>query len=127
MRQLDPQIAAQRPLSFFAYALHFHATDNDNPSPLQATLWGLERYGQHDQALHALKEWGFPVSTHTQTVLGADGLVAFHAQTAAHRDQLPFDIDGVVYKVNAIAAQAVLGMVSREPRSTKRLMLRWGA
>jgi DNA ligase (NAD+) len=103
-------------LSFFAYALHFHPTDSDNPSPLQATLWGLDRYGQHDQALHALKEWGFPVSTHTQTVLGADGLVAFHAQTAAHRDQLPFDIDGVVYKVNAIAAQSVLGMVSREPR-----------
>jgi DNA ligase (NAD+) len=49
-------------------------------------------------------------------VLGADGLVAFHAQTAALRDQLPFDIDGVVYKVNDIREQALLGMVSREPR-----------
>ena len=116
VRQLDPQIAAQRPLSFFAYALHFHSTGSDNPGPLQATLWGLDRYGQHDQVLQALKDWGFPVSAHTQTVLGADGLVAFHAQTAALRDQLPFDIDGVVYKVNAIAAQSVLGMVSREPR-----------
>ena len=116
VRQLDPQIAAQRPLSFFAYALHFHSTGSDKPSPLEATLWGLDRYGQHDQVLQALKDWGFPVSAHTQTVLGADGLVAFHAQTAALRDQLPFDIDGVVYKVNAIRAQALLGMVSREPR-----------
>ena len=116
VRQLDPQIAAQRPLSFFAYALHFHSTGSDKPSPLEATLWGLDRYGQHDQVLQALKDWGFPVSAHTQTVLGADGLVAFHAQTAALRDQLPFDIDGVVYKVNAIRAQAQLGMVSREPR-----------
>ena len=116
VRQLDPQIAAQRPLSFFAYAVHFHPTDPENLTPLQATLWGLERFGQHDQVLQALKDWGFPVAAQTQTVSGADGLVAFHQHTAAERDQLPFDIDGVVYKVNAIAAQSVLGMVSREPR-----------
>ncbi len=116
VRQLDPQIAAQRPLSFFAYALHFHPTAQENLSPVQATLWGLDPYGTHAQVLAALKDWGFPVSAQAQTVNGAQGLVAFHQQIAAQRDQLPFDIDGVVYKVNAIAAQAVLGMVSREPR-----------
>ena len=116
VRQLDPQIAAQRPLSFFAYALHFHPPGNDPLTPLQATLWGLDRYARHDQVLQALKDWGFPVSAHAQTVLGADGLVAYHTQIATQRDQLPFDIDGVVYKLNAISGQAALGMVSREPR-----------
>jgi len=116
VRQLDPQIAAQRPLSFFAYALHFHPPGNDPLTPLQATLWGLDRYARHDQVLQALKDWGFPVSAHAQTVRGADGLVAYHTQIATQRDQLPFDIDGVVYKFNAISGQAALGMVSREPR-----------
>jgi len=116
VRQLDPKIAAQRPLSFFAYALHFHADDETSLSPVDATLNGLKTYVSHQQVLQKLKAWGFPVSAHTQLVNGAQGLVAFHQDIAAMRDSLPFDIDGVVYKVNDISLQARMGMVSREPR-----------
>ena len=116
VRQLDPKIAAQRPLSFFAYALHFHADDETSLSPVDATLNGLKTYGSHQQVLQKLKAWGFPVSAHTRLVHGAQGLVAFHQDIAAMRDSLPFDIDGVVYKVNNISMQSRMGMVSREPR-----------
>jgi DNA ligase (NAD+) len=116
VRQLDPKIAAQRPLSFFAYALHFHADDKVSLSPVDATLNGLKTYGSHIQVLNKLKAWGFPVSEHTRLVNDAQGLVAFHQDIAAMRDSLPFDIDGVVYKVNQIGLQHRMGMVSREPR-----------
>lgn len=116
VRQLDPKIAAQRPLSFFAYALHFHAPSDAVLSPVEATLNGLQTYGTHHQILMALKQWGFPVSDDCQLVSGAQGLIAYHQQIAQARDRLPFDIDGVVYKVNQISLQARLGMVSREPR-----------
>ena len=116
VRQLDPRIAAQRPLSFFAYALHFHTDIAQTLSPVEATLNGLQIYGSHLQVLLALKSWGFPVSEHSKKVQGATGLIAFHHDIAAQRDSLPFDIDGVVYKVNDISMQARMGMVSREPR-----------
>jgi DNA ligase (NAD+) len=116
VRQLDPKIAAQRPLSFFAYSLHFHASADAVLSPVQATLNGLHSYGSHFHILMALKDWGFPVSEHCQLVTGAQGLIAYHQHIAQARDQLPFDIDGVVYKVNQISLQSELGMVSREPR-----------
>jgi DNA ligase (NAD+) len=116
VRQLDPKIAAQRPLSFFAYALHFHSDAQTSLSPVDATLNGLHAYETHMQVLNALKAWGFPVSEHCQVVQGASGLIAFHHQIAGLRDGLPFDIDGVVYKVNRIDWQHRMGMVSREPR-----------
>ena len=116
VRQLDPKIAAQRPLSFFAYALHFHASPEVTFSAVEATLNGLQAYETHYHVLMCLKAWGFPVSEHCQRVMGSQGLIAYHQQIAHDRDQLPFDIDGVVYKVNHIALQQRLGMVSREPR-----------
>jgi DNA ligase (NAD+) len=116
VRQLDPQIAAQRPLSFFAYALHFHPSTPASLSPLEATLWGLDAYGSQHQVLQRLKDWGFAVAVQTQLVQGAQGLVQFHEYIAGLRDQLPFDIDGVVYKLNRISQQRLLGMVTREPR-----------
>ena len=116
VRQLDPQIAAQRPLSFFAYALHFHPPTQQALTPLEATLWGLQNYGSQAEVLQSLKAWGFAVAEQTQTANGAQGLVQFHQHIAKLRDQLPFDIDGVVYKVNRIDQQAQMGMVSREPR-----------
>ena len=116
IRQLDPKVAAQRPLSFFAYAMHFHADLQDDVTPLEATLWGLDGYGTHEKVLHMLKAWGFPVSNHSQCVSGAEGLMAFHRHIAQTRDHLPFEIDGVVYKVNEIGLQRRMGMVSREPR-----------
>jgi DNA ligase (NAD+) len=66
--------------------------------------------------LSQLRDWGFPVAAQTARVLGADGLVAFHRDMAALRDSLPFDIDGVVYKVDDLSLQQQLGFVTREPR-----------
>ena len=102
VRQLDPAIAAQRPLSFFAYGL--------------GEVQGHAGFPSHFEWLMALKNWGFPVAEHTALARGADALVQFHQKMGALRDSLPFDIDGVVYKVNAIALQKRLGFVSREPR-----------
>jgi DNA ligase (NAD+) len=116
VRQLDPQIAAQRPLSFFAYALHFHPEEPSDLAALEATLWGLQSYETQAKVLQCLKFWGFAVAEETQTVTGAEGLVQFHQHIASLRDELPFDIDGVVYKVNRIDQQSQMGMVSREPR-----------
>jgi DNA ligase (NAD+) len=102
VRQLDPAIARQRPLSFFAYGW-----GEIVGGPEFATQWEL---------LEALRDWGLPVSRHTRVARGADELVAFHQAIGAERDQLPYDIDGVVYKVNSLALQKRLGFVTREPR-----------
>ena len=66
--------------------------------------------------LQTLKSWGFPVNASATRCSGATDLIAFHQKVAAERDALPFDIDGVVYKVNSIALQRQLGFVTREPR-----------
>ena len=102
VRQLDPAIAAQRPLRFFAYGL--------------GLVQGGPAWATHSELLQALKASGFPVAEQTSTALGADGLLDFYERTGALRAQLPFDIDGVVYKVNSLALQQRLGFVSREPR-----------
>ncbi|MEN9383749.1 MAG: hypothetical protein RL323_892 [Pseudomonadota bacterium] len=102
VRQLDPAIAAQRPLSFYAYGLGDYSTEL--------------RFASHWEVLLALEAWGFPVSEMARRCQGADELVAFHQQLGLKRDQLPFDIDGVVYKVNSLERQRALGFVTREPR-----------
>ena len=106
VRQLDSNIAAQRPLSFFAYGLG------------EVAGWpeGHATFQNHYALLQTLKAWGFPVAIQTKCVLGASGLVAFHQEIAQQRDSLPYDIDGVVYKVNELALQEKLGFVTREPR-----------
>jgi len=106
VRQLDSTIAAQRPLSFFAYGLGDITPQND----------GVRVFSSHFGFLLQLKKWGFPVAEQTQCVKGAQGLVQFHQKIAQERDSLPFDIDGVVYKVNNLEAQQRLGFVTREPR-----------
>jgi DNA ligase (NAD+) len=102
IRQLDPALAAQRPLSFFAYGLG------------ETSGWALP--ATHGGVLDALAEFGLPVCEHHAVVQGAEGLIAFHEHIRELRDRLPFDIDGVVYKVNSLALQATLGFVTREPR-----------
>jgi len=102
IRQLDPGIAARRPLSFFAYGLG----DTGEWTP-PAT---------HAEVLDAIAAFGLPVCAHRAVVQGAQGLADFHARIGALRDTLPFDIDGVVYKVNSLARQQQLGFVTREPR-----------
>ncbi len=103
VRQLDPAIAAQRPLSFFAYGL----------GDVQG--WAAKPE-THSATLDAIAAFGVPVCADRAVVRGADGLVAFHRTMGERRDALPFDIDGVVYKVNRIALQQRLGFVTREPR-----------
>ena len=105
VRQLDPNIAAQRPLSFFAYGVG------------EVSLKSAGKlFATHMELLQALKSWGFPVAEDIRVVRGADELVAFHQHIGQTRDQLPYDIDGVVYKVNSLVLQQRLGFVSREPR-----------
>ncbi len=106
VRQLDPAIAAKRPLSFFGYGL-------GEVTPVEQGGPGFET---HLDLLHALEAWGFPVAKEDALAQGADALVAFHQKVGAARDTLPFDIDGVVYKVNSLDLQRRLGFVSREPR-----------
>ncbi len=106
VRQLDPTIAAQRPLSFFAYGLGEISDQNERDVV----------FSSHFDVLLQLQKWGFPVAIQTQCVKGAAGLVQFHQKIAQERDALPFDIDGVVYKVNSLEAQQRLGFVTREPR-----------
>ncbi|KRC11529.1 aromatic ring-opening dioxygenase LigA [Hydrogenophaga sp. Root209] len=106
VRQHDSSIAAQRPLSFFAYGLgEITPPEQDGPA-----------FETHYDMLMQLKAWGFPVAEQTTLCSGADALVAFHHRIGSSRDQLPYDIDGVVYKVNALALQRRLGFVTREPR-----------
>ena len=102
VRQLDSSITASRKLSFFAYGL--------------GDVQGWAVPATHAALLDAMAAMGLPVDARRRVVQGADGLVAFHAEIAAQRDALPFDIDGVVYKVNSRALQQQLGFVSREPR-----------
>lgn len=106
VRQLDPAIAAQRPLSFFAYGL-------GEVTPAQA---GGPEFGTHYEMLQALKLWGFPVSALVDIARGATELIAYYEAIGQQRDGLPFDIDGVVYKVNSLALQRRMGFVTREPR-----------
>lgn len=106
VRQLDSNIAAQRPLSFFAYGL------GEITPPEQ----GGPDFGTHYAMLQMLKSWGFPVAPQVSIALGASELVAFHERIGAERANLPYEIDGVVYKVNSLALQRQLGFKSREPR-----------
>ena len=101
LRQLDPRVTATRPLMFYAYGV------------------GEQDYGslrKHSQVLDRLVELGFPVNAERRVVAGIDGLLGYYRAVGAKRERLPFEIDGVVYKVNDLDAQKKLGFVSRAPR-----------
>jgi len=102
VRQLDPAIAAKRPLSFFAYGLG------------EVQGWAVPP--THAALLDTLATMGLPVCANRTVTQGSAGLIDFHRRMGDKRDALPFDIDGVVYKVNDRALQEKLGFVSREPR-----------
>jgi DNA ligase (NAD+) len=102
VRQLDAGKAAKRPLNFFAYAL--------------GEVVGWDVPGTQHGLAAAFGKMGLPVNEDSRVELGAEGLVRFHRQIAARRDALPFDIDGVVYKLDDRAQQEQLGFKSREPR-----------
>ena len=102
IRQLDPRIAASRPLSFFAYGL--------------GEIRGWPLPDTHAGVLDALAAIGLPVCVERAVLRGPQELADFHERIGKMRRELPFDIDGVVYKVNSLELQAALGFVSREPR-----------
>ncbi|MHB1058039.1 MAG: NAD-dependent DNA ligase LigA [Rhodanobacter sp.] len=102
LRQLDPAITAKRRLSFFAYAI--------------GAVEGGELPPTHSATLRQLREWGFPVSPEVDVARGFDGLLAYFRRIGAKRDSLPYDIDGVVYKLDDYAGQREMGFVSRAPR-----------
>jgi DNA ligase (NAD+) len=102
LRQLDPAITAKRRLSFFAYAI--------------GMVEGGELPSTHSATLQQLREWGFPVSPEVDTASGFDGLLAYFRRIGAKRDSLPYDIDGVVYKLDDYDGQREMGFVSRAPR-----------
>jgi DNA ligase (NAD+) len=104
LRQLDPRITRGRRLTFFAYGIG----DVDwGQGPAPAT---------HTELLDRLAALGFPVSDVRETADGLDGLLRYYRKIGALRESLPYDIDGVVYKVDDLDAQRRLGFVSRAPR-----------
>jgi DNA ligase (NAD+) len=102
VRQLDPKMTAQRPLTFSAYGY--------------GVILGMAQPRRHSELLEAIAGFGLPVDKRRAVVRGATGLIEFHARIRAERERLPFDIDGVVYKVNDLDLQRELGNVAREPR-----------
>ncbi|HEV2549124.1 MAG TPA: NAD-dependent DNA ligase LigA [Stellaceae bacterium] len=101
LRQLDPSITASRPLKFFAYAW------GEADRPIADTHW---------DALRHFRDWGLAVNPLSKLCRGIDQVLAFHAEIAAGRAELPYDIDGVVYKVNDLDLEERLGFASRAPR-----------
>ena len=102
LRQLDPRMTAARPLAFYAYAV--------------GIVEGGELPGLHSARLQALKTWGLPLCPEARLATGAEECLAYYRHIGEMRDDLPYDIDGVVYKVDSIALQEQLGFVSRAPR-----------
>jgi DNA ligase (NAD+) len=102
LRQLDSRITASRRLAFFAYGLGAAA--------------GTPAIARHSELLDYLAGHRFPVAPIREVVKGAAGLLGYYRRVAAMRERLPYDIDGVVYKVNDLAAHERLGYVARAPR-----------
>ena len=102
LRQLDSKITAARPLEMCAYSTGF--------------VDGGELPKTHFETLRLMQSWGFLVSALAEIADGDEGCIDFYTQLAAKRDSLPFDIDGVVFKVNDRALQARLGFVAKAPR-----------
>lgn len=102
LRQLDPRITARRPLEIYCYAT--------------GRVEGKTLPRKHTEMLAALKEWGLRVNPETECVSGPEGCLAYYRRIGEKRDRLPYEIDGVVYKVNDLDLQQKLGFVSRAPR-----------
>ena len=102
LRQLDPRVTAARPLAIFCYGVG------------EVSGRALPRY--HSERLQQLRQWGLRISSDLRVVHDADGCLAYYKDMAARRAGLDYDIDGVVYKVDELAQQAILGHVSRAPR-----------
>lgn len=102
LRQLDPLLAARRPLEMFAYGV--------------GLVTGGELPERHSETLHRLAGWGLPICSEVAVLSSAEACLQYYRDLSARRHALPFDIDGVVYKVDDYAGQQVLGFVARAPR-----------
>ena len=102
VRMKDPSETAKRPLAFYAYAL--------------GVVEGGSLPPTHSKMLAAFRQWGLPVSALIDTAKGAEGCLEYYARIGKQRDKLPFDIDGVVYKLDDLADQREMGFVGRAPR-----------
>lgn len=102
LRQLDSRITAKRPLAFYAYSV--------------GVVEGVELSGSHYQRFLQLKSWGLPMCPETKQLSSLNDVKAYYQDIMARRDALAYEIDGVVIKVDNIAAQEVLGFVARAPR-----------
>jgi len=102
LRQLDPRIAARRPLQMCCYGV--------------GRVDGGELPARHSEILEQLQQWGFRTNAESALALGLDACNAYYESLARKRDSLAYDIDGIVYKVNSIELQKALGFVSRAPR-----------
>lgn len=101
LRQLDSKITAERPLSIFCYQ--------------PGIIKGID-FATHIEFLEALKKWGIPVNPYIKSIFGADEIREYHNDMESKRNDLPYEIDGTVYKVNSFAEQNTLGVRSRSPR-----------
>lgn len=102
LRQLDPRITASRPLAFYCYST--------------GAVEGGDIPDTHNKVLSQLQQWGLPVCAEVKLVKGIKGCVNYYENIQRQRDELPYDIDGVVYKVNSLELQHRLGFVARAPR-----------
>ncbi|RUO77924.1 NAD-dependent DNA ligase LigA [Idiomarina seosinensis] len=105
LRQLDSRVTAKRPLHFYAYSLGLIDADAEQQLP-----------ASHYQRLQQLKQWGLPVSDEVKQANSVTACEAFFDDILARREQLKYEIDGIVYKVDSIALQQDLGFVARAPR-----------
>jgi DNA ligase (NAD+) len=102
LRQLDPRMTASRPLAFYCYGF------GDFPE--------TELLATHDRVIERFRQWGLPVSPEMKVVQGAQGCLDYYRDLMARRHQLPYEIDGVVYKLARFDWQAEMGFVARAPR-----------
>ena len=102
LRQLDPKITASRPLDICAYSV--------------GQLEAQEIPASHKSMLESLSIWGFKINPFVETVTGVNGCVDYYEKMSSQRDDLPYDIDGIVYKVNDLTLQKRLGFVAKAPR-----------
>lgn len=102
LRQLDPRVTASRPLAFYAYAI--------------GEVQGGKLPHSHSETLAQLRKWGLPVSPQVECAKGLQGLLDYYRRMGEQRDSLPYEIDGVVYKLDRYDQQNEMGYVSRAPR-----------
>ena len=102
LRQLDPRVTARRPLTMYCYSA--------------GIVKGGKLPERHSDILKQFKEWGLRINPETSVVKGLQACEQYYLIMSGKRDSLPYEIDGIVYKVNAIAQQQQLGFVARAPR-----------